>query len=89
MRLSPPGPETLISADPEPPPTAIAIVPGEAFWEVKDPSGKAIWHASTPEPKVLLAPGRYTVRMEVRDQATEAALEVKSGDRRQIDLGAK
>ena len=73
----------------KPPPTANAIVPGEAFWEVKDTSGKAIWHASTPEPKVLLAPGRYTVRMEVRDQATEAAFEVKSGDRRQIELGAK
>lgn len=73
----------------KPPPTANAIVPGEAFWEVKDPSGKAIWHASTPEPKVLLAPGRYTVRMETRDQATEAAFEVKSGDHRQIELGVK
>ncbi len=73
----------------KPPALANTIVPGEAFWEVKDASGKALWHASSPEPKVLLAPGRYTVRMAVRDHASEAAFEVRSGERKQIELGAK
>lgn len=73
----------------KPPALAGAVVPGEAFWQVKDPTGRAVWHTTAAEPKVLLAPGRYTVRVEVRDRTAEAAFEVKSGDRRLVELGSK
>lgn len=72
----------------KPPSLASALVPGEAFWEVSDANAKPVWHGTAAEPKVLLAPGRYTVRLEVRDIATEAAFEVKSGEKRLVELGA-
>ncbi|MEQ1716955.1 MAG: VWA domain-containing protein, partial [Hyphomicrobium sp.] len=60
---------------------------GDSFWEIRDSGGRAIWHATVAEPKVLLSPGRYTVRMEARDRGSEAAFEVVSGERRHIELG--
>ena len=65
------------------------ISPGsEAFWEIIDQSGRPVWHTSLSEPKVLLAPGRYTVRLETKDKRTEAAFEIRSGERKAIQLGS-
>ena len=60
---------------------------GDVFWEIKDQNGRAFWHAAVTEPKLLLAPGRYTVRVETRDRGTQAAFEVRTGENQQIDLG--
>lgn len=73
----------------KPPAMATAIVPGEAFWEVRDQSGKAVWHATAAEPTVLLNPGHYSVRVDVRDQAVEAAFEVRNGEHKIIEIGSK
>ncbi len=69
-------------------PASTPAVPGEIFWEIKDKNGRAFWHAATAEPKILLAPGRYTVRVETRERGTQAAFEVRTGENRQIDLGS-
>ncbi len=69
-------------------PATATTVPGEVFWEIKDSKGRAFWHAAVAEPKILLAPGRYTVRVETRDRGTQAAFEVRNGENRQIDLGS-
>ncbi len=68
-------------------PAVSAAVPGDIFWEIKDHKGRAFWHAAVAEPKLLLAPGRYTVRVETRDRGSEAAFEVRSGENQQIELG--
>ena len=68
-------------------PAGASAVPGEIFWEIKDNNGRAFWHTAVAEPKLLLAPGKYTVRVETRDRGTEAAFEVRTGEDRQIDLG--
>lgn len=62
---------------------------GEAYWEIVNASGEAVWRSTAVEPKAVLAPGRYTVRLESRDVKTEAAFEVRTGERKQIELGAK
>ena len=69
-------------------PAGTASVPGDIFWEIRDSKGRAFWHASVAEPKLLLAQGRYTVRVETRDRGTQAAFEVRNGENRQIDLGS-
>ena len=69
-------------------PAAASAIPGEVFWEIKDQNGRAFWHAAVTEPKLLLAPGRYTVRVETRDRGTQAAFEVRTGENKQIDLGS-
>ncbi len=64
------------------------INPGaEAFWEIMDQSGRPVWHTSLSEPKAMLAPGRYTVRLETKDKRTEAAFEIRSGEHKAIQLG--
>lgn len=67
---------------------AAAHVPGETFWEVREKSGRAVWHATAAEPRVLLAPGRYSVRLEARDKSIEAAFDVVAGERKMIELGS-
>ncbi len=66
-----------------------ADVTGGAFWEVRDASGKAVWHATTAEPRVLLAPGRYSVRLDSKDQELEAAFSVEGGETKAVELGAR
>lgn len=66
------------------------MTPGsDTFWELRDAQGRAIWHATSPEPNVLLTPGRYTVRLEVRDAILQAAFEIAAGEKRTIELGGK
>ena len=61
----------------------------DSYWEIMDSTGQAIWRSAAVEPKAIVAPGRYTVRLESRDLKTEAAFEVRDGERRQIELGAE
>ena len=61
---------------------------GDVFWEIRDSAGQPVWHTTAAEPHAVLAPGRYTVRLEMRDRHTEAAFELRSGERRAIQLGA-
>ena len=61
---------------------------GDVFWEIRDSAGQPVWHTTAAEPHAVLAPGRYTVRLETRDRHTEAAFELRSGERRAIQLGA-
>jgi Ca-activated chloride channel family protein len=60
---------------------------GDAFWEVRDGAGKALWHATAAQPKVLLAPGSYSVRLESRDREMEASFSVTAGESKTIELG--
>lgn len=60
----------------------------DTFWEVRDSSGKAVWHAAASEPRVLLTPGRYSVRMDLRDKSIEAAFAVAAGETKTVELGA-
>ena len=62
---------------------------GDTYWEITDSKGRAVWHSMSPDAKALLAPGRYTVRLEVRDRQTEAAFEVHSGERKVVEVGPK
>lgn len=59
----------------------------DAFWQVRDEAGKAVWHAAGRDPRVLLAPGRYSVRMEQRDRTDEASFAVSAGETKTIELG--
>lgn len=68
-------------------PPGTGAVAGEAMWEVRDAAGKAVWHSAAAAPRVLLAPGRYAVRLESRDKLLEAAFEVSSGSQQTIELG--
>jgi Ca-activated chloride channel homolog len=60
---------------------------GEAYWEIIDSKGKAVWRSMTTEATALLAPGRYAVRLDVRDKRTEAAFEVRSGEKKVVQVG--
>lgn len=65
------------------------VSPGaETFWEIMDQSDHPVWHTSLNEPKALLAPGRYTVRLESKETRVQAAFEVHSGDHKLIQLGS-
>lgn len=59
----------------------------DRFWEIVDMKGKTVWHTAVAEPKALLSPGRYIVKLESRDTSLEAAFEVHSGDRQTLQLG--
>ncbi len=71
------------------PAASLSALKGDTFWEIIDAKGQPVWRTTVVEPKVLLAPGRYTVKLESRDKRTEAAFEVRSGERRQIEVGAQ
>lgn len=66
---------------------ATASSGNDTFWELRDAQGRAIWHATSGEPKVLLAPGRYSVRLETRDTVLQATFEIAAGEKRTIELG--
>jgi Ca-activated chloride channel family protein len=59
----------------------------ENFWQISDSDGKPVWHTAAAEPKALLAPGRYVVKLENRDKSLEAAFEVHAGERKTLQLG--
>jgi Ca-activated chloride channel family protein len=68
---------------------SLADVTGGVFWEVKDASGKAVWHATAAEPRVLLAPGRYSVRLDSKDSELEVAFSIQNGESKTVELGAR
>ena len=71
------------------PAAGLSTVKGDTFWEIVDAKGQPVWRTTVVEPKALLAPGRYTVRLESREKRSEAAFEVRSGERREIEVGAR
>lgn len=60
---------------------------GDHYWEVHDLRGLPIWRGIGTSPKTLLPPGRYTVRLDVRDFNKEAAFEVSKGKDNAVELG--
>ncbi|MEZ5900664.1 MAG: VWA domain-containing protein [Hyphomicrobiaceae bacterium] len=66
---------------------SIATAGFDTFWEVRDATGRAIWHGTSGAPTVLLNPGRYSVRLETRESALEAAFDIAAGEKRTIELG--
>lgn len=63
------------------------LAASDAFWEIRDAKGRIVWRTSQPEPKALLAPGRYTVRSESRARALEKTVDLASGEVRTLELG--
>jgi Ca-activated chloride channel family protein len=60
---------------------------GDVFWEIKDGKEHTILRTSRPQPSALLAPGRYIVEGETRDQKFRTAFELKAGDDRTLTVG--
>lgn len=61
---------------------------GDVQWDVRDSADRPVWHTAATEPKLLLAPGRYTVHLDTREGRKSAAFEVNSGEQRLIQLGS-
>lgn len=58
----------------------------DLHWEILDADGQPVWQTTGREAKALLAPGRYTARLESRNGTMHAAFEVKSGESQSIDV---
>ena len=59
---------------------------GEVFWQVRNDAGQTIWRTSLIEPLMVLAPGRYTVMVEMRDKVLERTFDVRAGDNRTVEI---
>jgi Ca-activated chloride channel family protein len=59
----------------------------DIYWEIKDDARHTVLRTSQPQPTALLAPGRYVVTSETRDQPLRSAFEVKAGETRTIEIG--
>jgi len=59
----------------------------EQFWEVKDQSGRTVWRTTQPGAAMVLAPGRYTARVEFRETSHEAQFSVTAGERATVSVG--
>ena len=59
----------------------------DAFWEIQDGKGTVVWRTSQPEPRAVLAPGRYVVRSEVRTRRIERTVDVAAGEVRTVEIG--
>lgn len=60
----------------------------DIYWEVRETaSGKVVWRSAASEPRGLLAPGRYSVRMESRDRRQEKTFDLAAGEARTIEVG--
>jgi hypothetical protein len=57
-----------------------------AFWEIRDSSGNIVSRTTHGEPRVLLAAGRYKVRIETRERRFERAFEIKAGESRTLEF---
>lgn len=68
--------------------TGAAASVSDTAWEIVDGKGKRVWRAIATEATALLAPGRYTVHLQRRDQNLEAAFEVAAGERKVVQIGA-
>jgi Ca-activated chloride channel family protein len=63
------------------------ITNGDTYWEVFDGKGMTVWRATGADPKTLLAPGHYTVRLQFHSGRREASFDVKSGEPQQVEIG--
>lgn len=61
-------------------------IAADSYWEIIDAQGMPIWRTTGPTAKTLLAPGRYTVRLDSRGKHRESRFEVRAGERRQIEM---
>jgi len=59
----------------------------DTSWEIVDANGRRVWRTMASGATALLAPGQYTVHLDRRDQHTEAAFEVRSGERKVVEIG--
>ena len=59
---------------------------GDIYWEIKNADQHTVLRTSQPQPAALLAPGRYTVMTETRDQRLLSTFEIKAGESRSIDI---
>jgi Ca-activated chloride channel family protein len=69
------------------PPSGDATPAGDVYWEVADESGMPTWRAAGTEATALLAPGRYTVRIDARGKHGQASFEVRAGESQKIEIG--
>ncbi len=59
---------------------------GDVFWEIKDGNQRTILRTSRPQPSAFLAPGRYVVESETRNQRFRTAFELKAGEDRTLTV---
>lgn len=59
----------------------------DPFWEIRDGSGRVVWRTTQSEAKIILAPGKYVARVDLRDRKFERAFEVRTGDQATIAMG--
>jgi Ca-activated chloride channel family protein len=66
-----------------------ALAAPEIFWEVQDAAGRTVWRTIGSEPQGVLAGGRYTARLEIRERRVEKPFEVRPGEATTVELGAE
>ena len=58
-----------------------------AYWRVKDETGRTVMHSGAGRPKqARLAPGRYTLLIEVEGNRAERVFDIKAAERQSIPL---
>jgi len=58
----------------------------DIVWEIKDAGGRTVARTTTAETRLVLSPGKYTVRGEIKGRRPlERTVELKSGERRTVD----
>ena len=62
---------------------------GDVVWEVRDETGRNVWRGTQAEPRLVLAPGRYSVRVSVRDKRIERSLTLRTGESRSLEVGTE
>jgi Ca-activated chloride channel family protein len=62
------------------------VAAADLFWRISDAAGRLIWRTSQFEPQLVLAAGRYTVRVELRERAIEQRFEIRAGETRRVDI---
>lgn len=50
--------------------------PTDVFWELRDSQGGLVMRSSQLTPDIVVAPGRYTARLEVQDRRVEKSIDV-------------
>ncbi|HXF54335.1 MAG TPA: hypothetical protein VNK52_09455, partial [Hyphomicrobiaceae bacterium] len=58
----------------------------DAFWQISDAAGRLVWRTSQFEPDLVLAAGRYTARVELRERVLEQRFEIRAGETRRVDI---
>jgi Ca-activated chloride channel family protein len=62
------------------------VAAADLFWRISDASGRLVWRTSQFEPQLVLAAGRYTVRVDLRERTIEQRFEIRAGETRRIDV---